>query len=350
MLHRHSTRPRVKRAADVAAESVMARLRAALLALSLVIILGTSGYILLESMTLLDALYQTVTTISTVGFMEVQPLSEVGRGYTIMLILGGVGVSLYTLGLAFELLLSEQFNQWRRGRKMQHDIGRMNEHYIICGYGRIGRQVTADLREAGVPFVVIDSNVDRCATLLQQGVPFVEGDATLDDTLFEAGIERARGLVGALNADADNVMAVMSARGLNPQLFIVARAALPEAEKKLRRAGADEVISPYLVGARRISLSMLRPAVSGFLNAVIYDQQLQAEFTESVIEENSPLVGQTLAEAGLAHGRDVLPIALMRAGKLTFTPLPDTILQAGDTLIVVTPLDNLPIARKRSGA
>jgi voltage-gated potassium channel len=345
-----SARPRIKRAADVAAESVLRRLRAALLLLAGVIIFGTSGYYLIEGMTFLDALYQTVTTISTVGFREVQPFSEVGRVFTMALILGGVGVSLYTLGLAFELLLSEQFNQWRQGRKMQHGIDRMRGHYIICGYGRIGRQVTADLREAGVPFVVIDSNPERCTMLLQQGIPFVEGDATLDDILFEAGIERARGLVGALNADADNVMAVVSARGLNARLFIVARAALPEAENKLRRAGADEVISPYLVGARRISLSMLRPAVSGFLNAVLYDQELQAEFTESVIEADSPLVGQTLAEAGLAHGRDVLPIALLRDGKLTFTPLPDTILQVADTLIVVTPVDSLRMARKRTGA
>ncbi|MBV9470095.1 MAG: potassium channel protein, partial [Abitibacteriaceae bacterium] len=203
-----------------------------------------------------------------------------------------------------------------------------------------------DLREHGVPFLVIENKPERCGVLLENGIPFVEGDATLDETLLEAGIERARGMVGALNADADNVLTVVSARGLNPNLYIIARAALPEAEKKLRRAGADEVISPYVVGGRRISLSILRPAVSGFLNAVLYDPELQAEFTEIVVSSDSPMVGQTLAQAGLAHGQDVLPIAILRSGKLMFSPLPDMALLANDTLIVVTPIASLRTVRR----
>ncbi|MDQ3814647.1 MAG: potassium channel protein [Armatimonadota bacterium] len=338
---------RLWQAADLEAQHLLRRLRISLLLFGLVIIYGTAGYRLIERMGTLDALYMTIITVFTVGFGEINgPLSEPGRLFTITLIVGGTGVSLYTLGLAFELLISEQFSYWRQRQKMHDTIDKLKDHYVICGYGRIGKQVAADLRDAGVPFLVVENNPDRCAVLLDRGILFVQGDATLDEVLLEAGIERARGMVGALNKDADNMMAVVSARGLNTQLFIIVRTALPEAEKKLKRAGADEVISPYIVGARRMSLSILRPAVSGFLNAVIYDRQLQAEFNEIVIPGDSPLVGQTLTEAGMAHDLDVLPIALLRHGKLIVSPLPDTILQGHDTLIVVTQVDSLSFPHK----
>jgi voltage-gated potassium channel len=241
------------------------------------------------------------------------------------------------MGAAFELLLSERFRHWRARQRMQEEIRTMRGHYIICGYGRIGWQVANDLGEANLPYLVIDSKPDRWQLLQEHNVPFVEGDATLDETLLEAGIEHAKAIVGALNDDASNVMMTVTARGLNPQLLIVARADLPESEKKLMRAGANEVISPYKVGARRLSLSMLRPAVSNFINAVLYDSELQAEFIENTIENDSPLVGQTLEEASLGHGLDMLPIAMLHNGKLIFTPPANTILHAGDTLISVVP-------------
>lgn len=328
-----------KRAADREVIADIWRLRLALVLVGTVVIYGTLGYALIEKWPLHDALYMTVITISTVGFTEIHPLNESGRAFTITLILAGVGSLFYTLGAAFELLLSDQFSHWRKRRQMQEDIDQMKNHYIICGYGRIGRDVADDLREANLPYLVIDSKPERCQLLQERGVPFVDGDATLDDTLIEAGIERARAIVGALNDDASNVMMTVTARGLNPQLFIVARAALPESEKKLMRAGADEVISPYKVGARRISMAMLRPAVNNFINAVLYDSELQAEFTETTIEADSPFVGQTLEEAGLAHGRDVLPIAILHNSRLIFTPPANTVLHAGDTLIIVVPTD-----------
>jgi voltage-gated potassium channel len=342
--HEHS-RAHTRIASDLIAEAGLRRLRRSLAMVAVVVIYGTLGYWSIEHLSFLDALYQTVITIFGVGFGEVKPFSAAGRIFTISLIVGGTGVALYALGTGFELLVSEQFGHWRQRRRMQNNIDRLHNHFIVCGYGRIGQQLVEDFREAGVGFVVVDASPQRCVNLLEQGVPHIEGDATLDETLLEAGIERAKGLVGALNSDADNVMTVVTARGLNPKLFIVARAAVPEAEKKLARAGADEVISPYVVGARRISLSLLRPAVSNFLNAVIYDRELQAEMTEIVLEADSPLCGQTLAEAGLAHGRDVLPLAMMRDGRLIFSPLPDTLLQVGDALIIVTPIASLNLAR-----
>jgi voltage-gated potassium channel len=333
-------------AADSEAEATIRRMRLALAMVALVIVCGTAGYMLITHMGFLAALFMTVTTITTVGYGEVEPLGPAGRWFSIVLILGGVGLSLYTLASAFEMLVSQQFQEWRQRKKMSTCIDKIIDHYIICGYGRIGRQIADELAEAGEPFVVIDADPDRCARLLERGIPFVEGDATLDDVLHEAGIERARGFVGALNSDADNVMTVVSARGLNPDLFIVARAALPEAEKKLRRAGANEVISPYVVGAHRISLSLLRPGVASFLTALVYNKDIETEITEHSIAEGSPLAGQTLEGAGMAHEREVLPLAIMREGKLIFSPLPDTVLQIGDTLIIVTSLQSLQVERK----
>ncbi len=335
----HPENTRRVRAADREVLADIWRLRLALALVGLVILYGTIGYASIEKWPWRDALYMTVITISTVGFTEIHPLNEGGRAFTITVILAGVGSLFYTLGAAFELLLSDQFSHWRERQKMQQAIGKMQNHYIICGYGRIGRQVAEDLQEANLPYLVIDAKPERCQLLQERGISFVDGDATLEETLLEAGLEHARAIVGALNDDASNVMMTVTARGLNPALFIVARAALPESEKKLMRAGADEVISPYRVGARRISTAMLRPAVNNFLNAVLYDSQLQAEFTETTIEEGSALIGQTLEEAGFAHDRDVLPIAMLHKNKLVFTPPAKTVLHAGDTLIIVVPTD-----------
>ena len=351
VLARRKRLPRARRplhAGDAGAESAIGRARLSVLLVAVVVIYGTLGYMWVEKLTPLDALYQTVITIFGIGFGEVDhPFGPSGRAFTISLIVGGTGVALYALGSGIELLISEQFGHWRQRRRMQRNIDRFRDHFIVCGYGRIGRQLAEDFRDNGTPFCVVDSDPARARVLLEEDVPHIEGDATLDEILLEAGIERARGLVAALNSDAANVMTIVSARGLNTRLFIIARAAVPEAEKKLYRAGADEVVSPYVVGARRISLSLLRPAVSGFLNAVLYDRDLQAEMNEIVVDVSSPLCGQTLFEAGLAHGDDILPLAMMRGGRLMFSPLPTTRLEAGDTLIIVTPTASFQISKPK---
>jgi voltage-gated potassium channel len=327
-----------RRRHDREVESAFRRLRLAMLVVLAVVVYGTSGYLLLTRASFLEALYMTVTTIATVGYGEIVPLSPLGRWFTLTLILGGVGRSFYSLTATFELVLSEQFGSWRLWKRMSRDIAHMNDHFIICGFGRIGRQIVFDLHEQGAPLIVVDADPDRCALLLQSGLPFVEGDATRDETLLEAGVERARGLVAVLNADADNLMAVVTARGLNPKLYIVARAALPEAEKKLTRAGASEVISPYVVGARRISLSLLRPTVSRFLETLLFEPSLQGQMREVEITSGSPLCGQTLYEAGFASDRgESLALAMLRDGQLKFSPRPDLRLQEGDALIVVLP-------------
>lgn len=333
---------------DRVAEGAIARARLSIVLAGLVIVYGTLGYVAVEKLSLLDALYQTVITVFGVGFGEIDhAFGPGGRAFTISVIVGGTGVALYALGSAIELLISEQFGHWRQRRRMQREIDQARDHFIICGYGRIGRQLAQDFKDSNTPFCVVDADEERSRTLLEENVPHIQGDATLDETLLAAGIERARGLIGALNSDAANVMTIVTARGLNPKLFIVARAAVPEAEKKLYRAGADEVVSPYVVGARRISLSLLRPAVSGFLNAVLYDRDLQAEMSEIIVGSDSPLRGQSLSEAGLAHGDDILPLAMMRGGRLMFSPLPSTRLEVGDTLIIVTPTASFQLGKRK---
>ena len=325
-------------AGDRSALALMRRLRLTLLLSLVVIVIASAGFVVIESMTPLDAVYQTIITISSVGFTEVGgPFSTAGKLWMIAVIVCGMSVSLYALGAAVELLVGEQFSHLRQKQKMTSLIGRLDEHTIICGYGRIGRQLAVDFTESATPFVVVDSNAARTEMLTEANILFVEGDATLDETLLEAGVERARAIVCSLNTDADNVMTCVTARGLNPKIRIVARAALPEAEKKLRRAGADEVISPYVVGARTISLSLLRPAVSNLFEAVLLDRELQDGLVEVVVEPGGQLDGQTLESTALAHGEDVLPLALLRNARLQFYPLPDTVLLADDRLIIVLP-------------
>ena len=220
-------------AADRVAEAAIHRARVSFVLAGIVIIYGTAGYILIEKLSVLDAFYQTVITIFGIGFSEIgHTFSPGGRLFTISLVMGGTGVALYALASGIELLISEQFSHWRQRRKMQSQIDDMKGHFIVCGYGRIGRQLAADFLDSNVPFVVVDADSKRCEQLLEDNVPHIEGDATLDETLFEAGIDRARGLLSVLNSDASNVMTVVSARGLNPKLLIIARAAVPEAEKK----------------------------------------------------------------------------------------------------------------------
>ncbi len=344
---RRGDRNRPLVAADRVAEAAIQRARVSFFLAGIVLIYGTIGYILIEKLSLLDAFYQTVITIFGIGFSEIgHTFSPQGRLFTISLVMGGTGVALYALASGIELLISEQFSHWRQRRKMQYQIDDMKAHFIVCGYGRIGRQLAADFLDSGVQFVVIDADPKRCEQLLEDNVPHIEGDATLDETLFEAGIDRARGLLSVLNSDASNVMTVVSARGLNPKLLIIARAAVPEAEKKLYRAGADDVISPYVVGARRMSLTLLRPAVASFLNAVLYDRELQAEINEIPIDEKSQWSGQTLNEAGLAHDDDIVPLAILRDGRLMFSPLATTVLELGDVLIIVTPTASFKLAQR----
>ncbi|MDQ3947167.1 MAG: potassium channel protein [Actinomycetota bacterium] len=309
------------------------RLRLGLLILAGVLVAGTAGYVVL-GFSLLDAVYQTVTTVTTVGFREVHPLSDTGQVFTIVLILTGVGTALYNLTLVMQNVIEGELTELLGRRKMERHIGRMGNHVIVCGWGRVGRAITEYVARAGEEIVVVDRDPERARTIGQYRV--VQGDATDDTVLLDAGIERARVLVSALTTDADNLFVTLSGRSLRPDLFIVARARGDESEAKLLRAGADRVVNPQSIGGKRMAAFVLQPHVAEFLDVVMHDGTLEFRLEELSVAEGSPLNGVSLRDAHIRDHTGALILA-MRAGDGTFTtnPPPETLLRAGQILIAI---------------
>jgi voltage-gated potassium channel len=308
------------------------RLRLGLLILAGVLVAGTAGYVIL-GFSLLDAVYQTVTTVTTVGFREVHPLSDVGQVFTIVLILTGVGTALYNLTLVIQAVIEGELTELLGRRKMERQIGRMGNHVIVCGWGRVGRAITQYVARAGEDVVVVDRDPERARTI---GHPVVQGDATDDKVLMEAGIERARVLVSALTTDADNLFVTLSGRSLRPDLFIVARARVDESQAKLLQAGADRVVNPQSIGGKRMAAFVLQPHVAEFLDVVMHDGTLEFRLEELLVSEGSPLAGVSLRDAHIRDHTGALILA-MRSGDGTFTtnPPPETLLHAGEILIAI---------------
>lgn len=308
-------------------------------ALLALVVVATLVYMILEQMSLVDALYMTIITLATVGFSEVKPLTDFGRIFTILLILLGIGTATAAVSNALNVILGPRLWDSVLLRNLERERMSMTNHTIICGYGRMGRQVARDLKARGEPFIVIDRNSSSEEALLEARIPFLIGDATRDEPLIEAGIERARGLVAALSSDPDNVMTVLTARELNPKLFIIARVVHQEATSKLRRAGANRVINPYQIGGHRIAVTLLRPAVHDFLSYIsdVGSQGTQpAELGQVEVDEASPLAGKSIAESNLRRDYGVNVIALRDAqGTIQVTPAPQTVLEPGTTLIVI---------------
>ena len=308
------------------------RLRLGLLILAGVLVAGTVGYTLL-GFSLLDAVYQTVTTVTTVGFREVQPLSDTGQVFTIILILTGVGTALYNLSLVIQAVIEGELAELLGRRKMERHIGRMSNHVIVCGWGRVGRALTDYVARNGEDVVVIERDLERAGSI---PYPVVQGDATADKVLLEAGIDRARVLVSALTTDADNLFVTLSGRSLRPDLFIVARARVEGSEAKLLQAGADRVVNPQSIGGKRMAAFVLQPHVAEFLDVVMHDGTLEFRLEELVVAEGSPLAGVSLRDAHIRDQTGALILA-MRAGDGTFTtnPPPETLLRAGQILIAI---------------
>jgi voltage-gated potassium channel len=240
-----------------------------LLALLAVIVYGTAGFMLIEGWSFLDALFMTVISITTVGYEEVHPLGAHGQVFTISLIVFGVAGFLYTLGVLVELLGSGRWQQYRRYRRMQDQVSRLRDHVIVCGYGRTGKQVVAELEQSGHAYVVVEMNPQPYEEVLRDRRIHVHGDAASDDVLHTAGIERARALVSAVDSDERNVYIVLTARSINPRLFIVARSSYPDSQPKLVRAGADRVVSPYTLSGHRMAALALQPAVVDTIDLVL---------------------------------------------------------------------------------
>jgi len=278
----------------------------------------------------------TVTTISTVGFGEVHPLSHWGRAFTICLILFGVSAMAWAAESMIEALLEDHVRHawWRR--RMERVIDRLSDHYIVCGYGRMGAQIGRELTRRALAFVVIERDPKVLEMLRLHSVLHVEGDATSDSILLTAGVVQARGLATALTGDADNALVVISAKGLNPRLQVVARASSRETEEKLLRAGADRVVTPYTIGGQRMALGLLQPAVNEFLNSVVFDAEKHTELGEFEVHEHSELVGKTLRDSRLRERWGAIVVAIKPyGGEFVLSPSADTVLRRGDRLIVV---------------
>jgi voltage-gated potassium channel len=297
-----------------------------------VLVAGTVGYLLL-GFPLLDAIYQTVTTVTTVGFREVQPLSEAGRVFTMVLILVGVATVLYTFSLLMGALIEGQVRELFGRRRMERQITHMSGHVIVCGFGRVGRNIADYVSKAGQQVVVVDRDAHR---LISVPYPVVVGEATEDRVLCEAGIERARVLVTALTTDADNLFVTLSGRTIRPDLFIVARARLEDSEDKLTRAGADRVVNPQSIGGQRMAAFVLQPHVAEFLDVVMHDGSLAFRLEEVAVPAGSSLAGASLRDAHIRDRTGALILALRDGdGNFTTNPVPETVLAAGQILIAI---------------
>jgi voltage-gated potassium channel len=308
-----------------------------------VFLLGTSWYWLVERWTPIEAAYMTTITLATVGFTEVRPLDQQGRLFTICLIFLGLLTIGYIVNRFTEALIQGYFEEGIRRRQEKRLIETLVNHYILCGFGRTGRQVAIELQAESVPFVLIDSGVEQVEEAQQLGYISIQGDATLDESLLHAGIERATCLIAALTSDAENLYTVLSAKALNPQIRAIARASNEEAVTKLQRAGADAVVSPYITGGRRLAAAALRPQVMDFVDGILTGTDRSLYMEEYFIDpKDCSYVGQTLSEARLRSQSGVLVVAIRRAdGSLIAGPTGDTRLIAGDALICMGTAEQL---------
>jgi voltage-gated potassium channel len=315
---------------------VKARRNLELIALALagVMAAGTIGYHFIESWPWFDCFYMVLTTITTIGYAEVHPMSHAGRVFNVFVIMGGVGTVFLAIGVLTAALLEFELRTFFGRRRMEREIGRLSDHYIICGMGRVGRSVARELARRPVPFVVVESNAGKVERHAPEWLTIV-GDATQEATLRQARIEAARGLVAATTTDATNIYIVLTARGLNPKLKIIARASEEDAEKHLRTAGADTVVSPYVFAGHRIAQSFLRPHVLDFIDSATVHLGMDLEIAEIELGPDSRLVGQTIGASNIRRDLGVIVLAIKRGAEMHVGPSRDDVLHAGDFLIAM---------------
>ncbi len=306
-----------------------------------VISFGTIGYSVIEKWNIFDALYMTVITLSTVGYEEIHELSTPGRTFTIILVLSGVGTMFYALGAGARIIIEGEIREIFGRRKLIKKIAEIKNHYIICGYGRMGKIVANEMRHNHAPFVVVEKSPEILASM-DTDMLALQGDSTQDAVLKAAGIEKARGLISVLSSDADNLYAVLSARELNPKLSIVARASEDGVERKLLRAGADSVISPYYIGGIRIAHTALKPAVVDFLEFATKSGNLELQIEEIKVKEDSKFIGCSLDKCGIRKDLGIIIVAIKRVtGEMEFNPKSTTNIMKGDTLIAMGEIKHL---------
>jgi len=324
-----------------------------LLSIVCLFLIGTCGYMVLESISPLEALYLTVGTLTTVAPFK---LSEGGRLFAVVLITSGFGLVAATAAFLGNIFLEGNALEQYRRHKVRKRLQCLNDHYIVCGHGQMGQIVAAELFQKGLPLVVIDNDeeaIERCREL---GIPHLEEDAMEEDHLVEAGVERAKGLISVVNRDADNVFIVLTARSLNADLFICARASSKGVEKKLFRAGADHVVSPYASAAMRITQNILRPTITDFLELALSGEGIELALEELKIPESSPFVDSSLMDSNIRNNFDLIIVAIKRHdGTRIYNPSSLELIHAGDTLVAIGPQRNMDrffeavYGRKRQG-
>ncbi|MEZ5403978.1 MAG: potassium channel protein [Bryobacteraceae bacterium] len=321
-----------------------ARILTVLVLIAALLAVGTAGFVLLSGYPVFDALYMSVITITTVGYGEVHPLTRAGRIFNTFLLLVGAGVMAYAFSAVTQSIFESQFGDIihkRRNRKM---IDRLKNHYILCGFGRVGRGAAAELQRSGVPFVVMDKSEDRVERAIKMGMLAVQADSTRDDMLLEAGIQRACGLIAALSSDADNLFLILSAKSLNPNLVVSSRVSEEASESKMRRAGADAVFMPYSMTGYRLAQSILRPHVFQFLDVTAQTSSMGMDvgIEQVEIRPGADIASRSLKDMQLRRDFGVIVLAIRRSNKtMDFNPPADATVEVGDNLIVMGHYDDL---------
>jgi voltage-gated potassium channel len=304
--------------------------------------LGTIGFVVVDDYPWFDALYMTVTTVFSIGYGEIHPLSHAGRVFNVCLIFFGGIMFLGAIGAFTQALIELELYQFFGKRRVKHMVEKLSGHYIICGYGRVGRGAAEELKHAGVPFVVIDSSDERVERAIRLGMIAVVGDCTRDETLRGVGIDRAHGLIATLRTDADNLFLILSARTLNPALHLSARVSEEEAEQKMRRAGANAVFAPYTITGARMAQALLRPHVHQFIDFTTRNTGLDVGIEQVAVPKQSAFAGRTLEQVAFRRDLGIIVLAIKKYnGKMMFNPPADATISEGDFLIVMGEHPNL---------
>jgi voltage-gated potassium channel len=312
------------------------------LAILLTLLIGTTGFVLIEGYPLFDAFYMTLITMSTVGYAEIHPLSRAGRIFNSVLIFFGVSLLFFAIGLITQAVVQLELGDFLGKRRIKRMIDKLEHHYIVCGYGRVGRGAAWELQQAGLPCVVVDRDPERVEAATRAGLHALAADSTSDQTLTDAGISRARGLIAALATDADNVFVILSAKTLNPMLNVAARAGEEEAEEKLRRAGADTVFSPYAHAGHRLAQALVRPHVTEFLDFATQSVGLNVVIEQMQVVQGGEFAAASLKQMQVRRDIGVIVLAIRRAGgEMVFNPPAEAVIQSGDYLVAMGEPQNL---------
>lgn len=317
--------------------------RLALAILTGILLFGTMGYFFIEDMALFDAFYMTIITISTVGFSEIKPLSVGGRAITVIVIVTSITIGAYSVGISARMLIEGELRAIFGRRKLKRQISDLKDHYIVCGFGRIGSIICEELHADSYDFVVIEQESASIGQLEKKHYLYIQMDATTEEALISAGIMRARGIVTAVRSDANNVFIALTAKGLRPDIYILSRASDVKNEDKLKRAGATDVVSPYLIGGARMAQVLKRPTVVDFIDIATMGNKLGLMMEEAKVRPGSNLVGKKLINSGLRQNFGVIIVAIKknRSGEMIFNPLPTEELDAEDVIVVLGKKEDL---------